>query len=556
MKSKKWEDILLFSAVFLGILLVNINLKYLPLRLDLTEEKRFTISEATKDLLENLDDVVYIEVYLEGDLNAGFKRLRNSIAETLEEFKVYGSSRIEYKFVNPDEAPNPTARNRFYQQLAAKGLPATTLYDNIDGKRTQKVIFPGAIISYRNREEAVLLLKGNKTASAQERLNQSIEGIEYELSRTIRKMGIGGKKNIAFVYGHDELFPNETQDITNALSEYFVVDRIQLSESALDLYDALVIAQPRKAFSETDKYLLDQYIMRGGSAMFMIDKIQMNLDSIATGGTYAFAYDLNIEDLLFRYGVRINMNLLQDQRAGSIEVYTGNVGNQPNIDRLPWPYYIYLNNFSEHPIVRNMDVVYSRFTSSIDTVKAANVVKTPLMFTSKYTRVKNAPTIVDLNELKQDMDPALYTKSNLPVAYLLEGKFRSLFATRFPPPGIDASNKITESQAAKILVVADGDIPANDFEPQSGEMIPIDFDPIRRQALSNKEFIVNALNYLTDENGLIAARSKQITMRPLDKFRIDEEKVFWQVFNIALPIAIVIVFGVIRFYWRKKTYGS
>jgi len=556
MKHKKWEDILTFSAVLLFILLVNINLRYVPWRLDLTEEKRYTISDATKELLENLDDVIYIEVYLEGDLNAGFRRLRNAIAETLDEFRVYGGSRVEYKFVNPDEAPNPTARNRFYQQLAAKGLPATTLYDNIDGKRTQKVIFPGAIISYKNREEAVLLLKGNRAASAQERLNQSIEGIEYELASSIRKMGIGQKKNIAFVYGHEELYPNELQDITNALSEYFIIDRVQLDGPNLDLYDALVIAQPRKAFSETDKYNLDQYVMRGGSALFMIDKIQMNLDSIATGGTYAFAYDLNIEDLLFRYGVRINMNLLQDQQAGTIEVFTGNVGNQPNIERLPWPYYIFLNTFSEHPIVRNMDVVYSRFVSSIDTVKAENVIKTPLMFTSKYTRVKNAPTMVDLNELKNDMDPALYNQSNLPVAYLLEGQFRSLFATRFPPPGIDAKSKLNESEPAKVLVVADGDIPANDFDPQTGEMLPIDFDPIRRQALSNKEFMVNALNYLTDENGLIAARAKEITMRPLDKFRIEEEKIFWQAFNIGLPIALVILFGVARFYWRKKTYGK
>ncbi|UZR95575.1 gliding motility-associated ABC transporter substrate-binding protein GldG [Chondrinema litorale] len=556
MKYKKWEDILTFSAVLLFIILVNVNLKFIPLRIDLTEEKRFTISDATKDLLENLDDVLYVEVYLEGDLNSGFRRLRNSIEETLEEFRVYGGDHIEYKFVNPDEAPNATARNRFYQSLTSKGLPATTLYDNIDGKRTEKVIFPGAIISYRNRETPVLLLKGNKTASAQERLNQSIEGIEYELTSGVRKLGIGNKKNIAFVYGHNELNPNQLQDITTSLSEYFVVDRVQLDKTKLDIYDAVVVAQPKAAFSEVDKYQLDQYIMKGGKALFMIDKVQMNLDSIATGGTYAFGYDLNIEDLLFRYGVRINMDLLQDQRAGIIEVYTGNVGDQPNIERLPWPYYIYLNTFSEHPIVKNMDVVYSKFVSSIDTVTARNVLKTPLIFTSKYTKEKVVPTMVDLNELKADMNPAAYNKSNLPVAYLLEGKFRSLYATSFPPRGISTDNKLNESQPTKVIVVADGDIIANEFDPQSGQAIPLDYDPIRKQELSNKEFLINALNYLTDENGLIASRGKQITMRPLDKFRVDEEKVYWQIFNIALPISLVILFGVIRFYWRKKTYAK
>ncbi|WP_020532757.1 gliding motility-associated ABC transporter substrate-binding protein GldG [Flexithrix dorotheae] len=553
---KKWENILGFTAIFLFILLVNTNLRRVPLRFDLTEEKRYTVSDATKNMLKNLDDIVYIEVYLEGDLNSGFKRLQKSIRELLDEFKVYAGSNLEYKFVDPGEAPNPTARDRFYQQLAQKGLPPTTLYDNIDGKRTQKVIFPGAIISYRNKEKPVLLLKGNKASSATERLNQSVEGLEYEIASVIENLSIVEKKNIAFIEGHNELQPADLIEITNALQENYIVDRIKLDNPQLNNYQAVIIAQPKSAFSEEEKYYFDQYIMKGGRAMVLMDAIQMNLDSIALGGTYAFGYDLNIEDLLFRYGVRVNTDLIQDVQSGTIEVYTGNFGDQPSINKLPWPYYTFLNTFSKHPIVKNLDVVYSKFLSTVDTVKAPGIQKTPLIFTSQYTRVKNAPTMVDLNELREDLNQGLYKESFLPVAYLLEGSFKSHYATRFAPKGIDTKGKIDQSEPAKILVMSDGDVIRNEFDKQSKNPLPIDFDKSSNQSLSNKEFFLNAIAYLVDEDGLITSRAKQVTLRPLDNFRIKEEKLFWQILNIGAPVLMIILFGIARYYWRKKKYES
>jgi len=555
-RHRKWESILGFTAIILALVLINIYLGRTPLRIDLTEEKKYTINPATRNLLENLDDVVYVEVFLEGDLNAGFRRLQKSIRETLEEFRVYAGKRLEYKFTNPGDAPNPTARNRFYQQLAQKGLPPTTLYDNIDGERTQKVIFPGAIISYRNREAPVLLLKGNKTASPQEQLNQSVEGVEYELAAAIQKMTIKEKKKIAFVQGHEELSPEQLTDFRRSLEELYLVDFIDFNNPQLSEYEVLMVVQPKKPFSITEKYRLDQYLMQGGRGLFLMDKVQMNLDSIALGGAYAFGYDLNMEDLLFRYGVRLNMDLVQDLRSGTIEVVTGNFGDRPQVERLRWPYYPFISNYSKHPTVRNLDVVYAKFVSTIDTVKAVGVTKTPLMFSSQYTRVKNAPTIVGLDELKEDLDPERYNKEFVPVGWLLEGTFSSLFANRLPPPGISAAGKRKESVPTKMVVIGDGDIPRNEFDPETGNPLPIDFDRASRQALSNKEFLMNTLAYLVDEDGLIASRAKQVTLRPLDTFRIKEEKTFWQVFNIALPVGLVIAFGLGYHWLRRRRYAK
>ncbi|MDW7695190.1 gliding motility-associated ABC transporter substrate-binding protein GldG [Flammeovirgaceae bacterium SG7u.111] len=554
-KARKWEDILMLTALALLLVLVNMNLSYFPLRLDLTEEKRYTITDASKRLLGELDDVVYVEVYLEGELNSGLKRLQRSIRETLEEFRVYGGQNIEYKFIDPSDAPNEAARNRFYQQITDKGLPATTLYESVDGQRQQKVIFPGAIISYRNKEAAVLLLKGNKTASPEQQLNQSVEGVEYELISAISKMTLKERKSIAFIEGHKELTANETADITAALSEKYIVDRSLIDPQRLANYDAIIIAQPKTAFSEQEKFVLDQYIMKGGKAIFLMDEVQMNLDSISRGGTYAFGYSLNIEDLLFRYGVRPNIDLIQDLQAGAIEVYTGNVGNRPNIQRLRWPYYVYLNTFSKHPIVRNLDVVYAKFFGTIDTVKTTGIKKTPLIFTSQYTRVKKLPSMVDLNELREDLKQEKYTISQLPVAYMLEGEFKSFYATRFAPKGATGQEIVRESVPTKILVMGDADIIKNEFDKKTGAPLPIDVDKNSGQLLSNKEFMLNALAYMTDEDGIIASRNKQVTLRPLDQFRVKEEKHYWQIINLVLPVAIITIFGFIRFYWRKRKFA-
>lgn len=556
MKIKKWEDILQFVAVFLLIVLLNIYAVVYFFRLDLTEEKRYTIAEPTKDILRKLDDQIYVEVYLDGDLNAGFKRLQKAIRETLDEFTVYGGANVQYKFVNPDEASSEEDRNNFYKQLTGKGVQPTNLFDNQNGKKVEKVIFPSALISYKNKETPVLLLKGNVAASPMEQLNQSVENVEYELINAIKKITLSQKPSIAIIEGHDELRPIDIADLTTSLDEFYVVDRVNLQQNNLDGYAAVMIAQPKTRFSELEKYKLDQYIMNGGKALFFIDAIQMNLDSISKGGAYAFGYDLNINDMLFKYGIRINTDLIQDTEMGRIVVNIGKFGDQPNFRPFPWHYYVILNRFKRMPITKNLNGIYTRFLSTMDTIKTPYVKKTPLLLTNQYSRVRRMPNLVRLEEVRTDLDPKLYNRSFLPVCYLLEGKFTSLYKNRFAPDSIENKTVKQESEPTKIIVFSDGDIPRNEIDKRNGQPLPLGYDPLSQQTFSNKDFVMNALAYLIDENGLISSRNKEITLRPLDKFRAQDEKLSWQLINMVLPIAVIIGFGIFRFWWRKRKYEN
>ncbi len=551
---KKCENILQFTALILLLCLLNIHAEKFFFRIDLTQEKRYSISAATKELLRELNDEVYVEIYLAGQLNTSFKRLQKSIRETLQEFKVYAGSNIQYRFIDPNQATKAQDRRRFHQQLIDKGIQATTLFDVVDGKKIQKVIFPSALVSYKHKEAALLLLKGSKTVNAQQQLNQSIEAIEYELASSIKKLSAKSKKTIAWLQGHGGPEEKQLTDIITAIDEQYVLDRVNLQTNTLDAYHTLLILSPEIKFSDIEKFKIDQYVMQGGNVLFLIKNIQMHTDSIQQGGTYAFQRNLELEDMLFKYGVRINADLIQDQQAGLIDVFVGYMGDKPNIQKIPWPYYIYLNKFGKHPIVRHLDVVYSEYLSTIDTIQVKGIKKTPLLFSSKYTKVRQTPIVIDLNELKKDQSKESYPQAHLPVAYLLEGSFQSVFTNRFLPKKLQGSNLIKQGKNAKIIVVSDGNCIVQKLDKKNNRTIPIDYDINRRQQLSNKAFIMNALAYLTDEKGIITSRNKQITLRLLDTLSMKEQKFYWQTLNLVLPVLMVMLFGLGRFYWRKRKY--
>lgn len=555
-KMRKWEHILEYIAVFLAVIVLNLLAQKAFFRLDLTQDERYTMSEASKNVIRSLDDEVFVTVYLDGELNAQFKRLQKAIRENLEELKAVGGKKIRYRFVNPEEITDGRERKAFYDDLAKKGLPPTTLFEVVNGKKVQKVILPGALLSYKDKEKAVLLLKGNKSFSPAEQINQSIENIEYELVTTIQKLSVRERKSIGVIQGNDELRPVDLYGFFMRFSEQYIVEPVNPLQKNLNEYDLLIWAQPKKRVPDAVRYAIDQYVMRGGKAIFLIDKVQMNLDSIANGGSFAFGYDLGgAEDLLFRYGVRVNMDLVQDQQAGAVVVNVGQFGENPNLQRIPWPYNVISNTFEgKHPIARHLDKVYFRFVSSLDTVKAPSIRKTPLIFSSKYTRVKNCPTRVDLDELKADLNKDMYKKSHLPLAYLLEGKFKSAFAARFPPEGFSKTEQIKESKENKILVIGDGDFIRNEIDKKSGKPLPLGIDPLMNQNFDNGDFIENAVAYLLDPTGIIAARKKEIIMRPLDAFRVQSEKEWWQTVNIAFPVVVVLLFGGLNFWRRKRKY--
>ncbi|NLR92662.1 gliding motility-associated ABC transporter substrate-binding protein GldG [Flammeovirga agarivorans] len=552
---RKWEDLLTFSAILFLFIFLNIHSDKVFFRWDLTEEKRFTINPATERLLENLPDQVSIDVYLDGPLNAEFEHLKLAILETLEEFKVQSNGQLDFRFIDPNDFADTRQKQQFQNSLIKKGIPQTTLFDvGPNGEQTQRLIYPGALISYKGKQKGILLLKGNKAKSAQEQINQSIEGVEYELASVIQELVEAKSKRVGIVQGHQELFPSEMKEFTEALENKYIVNWVT-DLSTIKNFDALVVAQPKTKFSNKEKYFIDQYLVDGGNALFLLDKVQMNKDSIPLGGTYAFGYDLNIEDLLFRLGVRPNIDLIQDQQVGLIEIVAGNFGDKANIKKLPWPYNIYLNTFSEHPIVRNMDVVYGRFITSLDTVKSIGIKKEPLIFTSNYSRKRAMPNIVSLDEIKEVNKKELFNQPNIPIAYLLEGTFKSLYANRFPPKGIDKKSLIKSStKPTKVIIVGDGDIAKNEINPINKQLESIEFDRHRGQSLSNLEFLMNSMNYLTDQDGLIMARNKKVTLRPLDNFKIREEKAMWQWINVGIPVLLTVLFGGIFIYLRKRKY--
>ncbi len=555
-KSRRFGDVLWIVNMILLAVLLNIIANLFSFRIDLTEEKRYTIKDQTIALLENLDEEVYVEVYLGGELNAGFRRFRKSIEETLEEFSIHSGKRVRYAFTDPATAMGQKARNEFMADLAARGIQPTNVVDKKDGQRVEKIIFPGAIISYGGFETGVMLLKGNKAASSEEIINQSIEGVEFELANAIHKLVNTDRKQIGFVDGHGELDSLEIAAFNNQVLEFYDVFRVDLSrKSDLSRYDVLIVAKPKYEYSPLEKYRLDQFIMRGGKVMFLIDKLEASMDSASREDYFAFPYRHNLDDQLFRYGARVNLDLVQDQNAALYPIVTGQVGGKPQMQLIDWPFFPLISSYPEHPITRNLDAVITRFASSIDTVKAEGVKKTPLLVTSKYSRTVGAPVNISVDKLRS-MSAAQFDKSAVPIGYLLEGKFTSLYKNRFLPEGADPAGFRPEGDFSRIVVIADGDIARNEINPRSGQPQELGFDPFSNYTFANRDFLMNTLAFLTDEAGLIQTRNKQIKIRPLDRQRIQDEKTFWQIVNVSLPLVVLIAFGVVRSFIRKRRYAS
>lgn len=555
-KSNRLEDILRLTLVVVTILLANQLVDQFPFRLDLTEEKRYSISEATQRQLENLEDVVYVEVYLEGELPSGFKRLQKSIRELLEQFSYYADGNVQFTFVNPDLAKTDRSKNEYYRYLAEKGIQPTNLSYEGEGGKTEKLIFPGAIVSYFGEEQGVMLLKGNRGATPDETLNQSIENLEYELISAIKKLANDDRKRIGLVKGHGELDSLQIAGFTSLLVDKYDVYQVNLPKrtAPLEGYDLIILAKPTTLFTEKEKYMLDQYVMNGGRMMMFLDALSVNMDSASGEGTFAFPYNTNLNDLLFRYGVRINANYIQDINCGFFPVVAGNMGDQAQIRMLPWPFFPLINAYGDHQIVRNLDASIMKFASTIDTVKAVGIKKTPLMLTSPYTRVLSSPVNVKFNDLRNELNPDLYNKGPQPLGYLLEGEFTSLYKNRIVPSGADKTNFIEKGVKSRILVVSDGDYIRNEFDQDQPQ--DLGYDPLQKVNYANKDFVSNALEYLLDDDGIINTRLKEIKIRPLDKVKVDNEKTYWQVINLLLPLVVLIAFGIGRSILRKRKYTN
>ncbi|MEQ8473821.1 MAG: gliding motility-associated ABC transporter substrate-binding protein GldG [Marinoscillum sp.] len=524
-------------------------------RLDMTEEKRYSISEPTKSLLNRIESDVIVEVFLAGELPSNFIRFQKSIRELLEEFSVYTPGNFDVRFVDPAQATGTQARNQYYQGLINQGIQPTTLNYSSDGNNTQKLIFPGAIISYQGKEHAVNLLKGNRQGGPEQIINQSIEGLEYEFANALKQLESSRRKRVGLVTGHNEPDTSQLAGLTNLVLSKYDLFRLNLPERTTPItgYDLLIVAKPTTAFSDGEKYLLDQFIMSGGSVAFFLDALRVNMDSASGEGTVAIPYDTKLADMLFKYGVRMNQDYVVDLNCGDFPVVAGNLGDQPQISMLPWPYFPIITNYGSHPVVKNMDAVMVRFASTIDTVKAAGVKKTPLMMTSANSKVLGAPITVSFNGLKSELLPEKFQSGPKAVGYLLEGSFTSLYKNRFPPAGFSRNEVIEDGVANKIAVIADGDLIRNELSLENGNPLPMGMDPYSQQKYANEDLVMNLIDYLVDEDGLITTRAKEIKIRPLDKVKIKQERVQWQVINLVTPIIVLLLFGLLKMYLRKRS---
>lgn len=530
-------------------------------RIDLTTDKRYSISYQTKNLMSTLEKPLEVTVYLDGELNPGFLRLKKSTAELLDELSVYSNKPININYINPSLADTPEERDRNYNELASRGLTPTAVYErDKEGKSIQKVIFPWIEISYNGKKVPVCLLKNILGNSGDENLNISIENLEFEITDGIRRAVNTEVKKIAFIEGHGELSEPETYDICKSLSRYFQIDRGVLGNNAAILrdYKAIIIAKPTQPFSESDKFIIDQYIMNGGNVLWLIDGVRIAKENLSTIGlSPAMELDLNLSDQLFRYGVRINPILLQDVQCVSVPVNIAPKNAAPQFEPSPWYYAPLLLTSPEHPVTRNITEVRSEFCSGIDLVGDNKQVKSKLLLaTSDNTHIIGTPTTIDLSQTPKSNDKTYFNAGYVPVAVALEGHFDSDFANRMIPKGMTGVLPAHEkSLYSRQIVVADGDIIRNETTGKNDSTtIPLGFDRYMNQQFGNKDFIQNAILYLTDNDGWMDLRSRTLKLRLLNKKITNNDRIIWQLTNVLIPIAFLIFVGVGYQVVRKRKY--
>lgn len=555
--SQRLNHILVFTVSLLALIFINQLFSTFRFRIDMTEEKRYSVAPASQKILSNLKEPITIESYLAGELPSNFKRFQNSINDLLDQFTIYGGSNIQYRFVDPSQAKSTQARNEYMRSLIDKGLQPTNLTYTRDGQKSEKLVFPGVLVTYGEREIAVPLLKGNRNSSPEEMLNQSIEGLEFELISAIQSITETNRKRIAYLIGHGEPDSTALAGFTNAILGKYDLFRVNLrNRSTLSGYDVVIIGKPTVAFTEQEKYVIDQYVMNGGDLLVFVDALKVNMQEAEGAGTVALPYELNLDDLLFRYGVRINRDFVIDYNSGLFPVVSGNVGNQPRIELLPWPFFPIISNYGDHPLVKGLDATQLKFVSTIDTVKAVGIVKTPLIYTSQRTKVISPPVQVSFRDWQQEPQPEFFQSGPKAVGYLLEGQFNSLYRNRLLPGGVDRSEFRESSEGSSIVVISDGDFIRNDYNVQTGEPLLLGVDPYARTTYANEEFLLRALSFLTDEEGTTLARNKEITIRPLDRARIKEDRSFWIFVNFGVPLLLIMIFGVMKFVLRRRRYAK
>ena len=547
------------NIIFFSLLLTIILLSFFSFfRLDLTSDKRHSIAPQTKRLMQQITEPLEITVYLNGDLNSGFLRLKKATTELLDELSIYSKKNITVRYENPALASSTEKRQERYAELEERGMTPTRVYEHDkEGKQIQKIIFPWVELTFGKRTIAVNLLKNIRGNSGEQNLNISIENLEFELTDAIRILTTKEVNKIAFIEGHGELSEEETYDISKALSKYFQIDRgvIGQEASVLNDYKVIIIAKPTEAFSESEKYIIDQYIMNGGRVLWLVDGVRLAREELSvTGVSPAIELDINLKDMFFHYGVRINPVLLQDMQSVNIPVNIAPANEQPHFEPMPWIYAPLLLTSYIHPITRNITEVKAEFCSAVELVGENPQQQAYLLLaTSDNSHVVRTPTTIALNDLSQINNPNHFNTGYIPVAVSLEGIFSSVFANRMQPKGItNALPNKKESVETRQIIVADGDVIRNEFS--GNDIIPLGFDRFMNQQFGNRDFIQNAVLYLADHEGWMDLRSRTVKLSLLNKKTVQKNKAFWQTINTTFPIVFLLIVGFVYQFVRKKKF--
>ncbi|WP_143304544.1 gliding motility-associated ABC transporter substrate-binding protein GldG [Chitinophaga vietnamensis] len=555
-------------AVVLLLTAINIGAAYFHGRWDLTAEKRYTLTANTRQMLRQLDSPVEIEVFLKGDYPATFRQLAQATQELLDEFREYGKQHIRYTFVNPGLGLSDSARMKFLGELTAQGIMPFNMkvQQDANDSYSEKLIFPGALVHYKGKTIGVNLLKNQGGQDPMQTMSNSEALLEYQFANAISKLREDKKPLVGYMLGNGESLGIEVYDALNTLQSNYGLDTVTLQSARYIPQDfsVLLFAKPSAAFSDEDKLKIDQYIMNGGKVLWFIDETSASMDSLQKHNEFlAFDRGLNLEDLLFRYGVRINQDLIQDLQCDMVPLIVGSAGNRPQMQAVPFPYFPLLTPTGAHPIVKNMDMVLSHFVSSIDTIKNDAVKKTILLTSSAHSRTVRIPAQISWESVKVQPNPREYRQHSLPAAVLLEGNFTSLFRNRLDANTINALQQATgkpfkanTDHATKMIVVSDGDLIANAVSRKEGPLQMGINEFNTGLSFANKEFMLNCLEYLTGKNGIMESRNKELTLRLLDGEKVKQEKTKWQVICFLAPVGMILLFAMIFLFVRQRKYAE
>lgn len=556
MNDTKQKDIKQFALILALLVLINILSGLYYFRFDLTEDKRFSLGEPTKKLLNTLDGDIEVSVYLSGDFPARFEKIEQSVKDKLQEFRDHSNVNFVYRFIDPLNIKDDSTQKATIKYIQERGLSPMKIFDNDGGKKIEKTIFPGAIIKHKNREIVVNLVQGNVSLNADDRISQSIALLEYELANGIKLLAQNRKKQVAFIQGHGEAPQNKLYDITRELQRsadvsFLNLDEVKSIDTLALFFDLLVVAQPTTPYSEADKYIIDQFIMKGGNVAYYLDMIDLRPDTTGMDRLIGVPREINLTDQLYSYGIRVNNTVIQDMQSN---VYPMNDGTG-NYEFVPNDFEPIISTYSNHQAVKNSGSLLVQNCNTIDTISSPGIKKTPLAFTSKYSRVTSGQIIFSVNDFMTQKGVDYYNKGNQAIAYLLEGQFTSNFVFKPTPRGFDKTKTLKKGvKESSILVFSDGDVLQNLISSKDNKPLPMGLNQITKKQYSNRAIISNLFDYQLDVTGINSLRMKNIQRRPLDKIKTAEEQQFWQILNLGLPLLSLVLLGTSIYFIRKRRY--